>query len=182
MSKHLFVIILLFSISSAASAQGFREGYFLNSTLSGYWNPSDKIGGVGLNVVNGWHFTNRLSAGVGVGVNSFTYVSLPLSVKGYYFFIDRISSPYISADISYPITIEKHVHAKGKISPEVSLGWTFKVGGVTMGPEIGYRNERLQQRQLGFAGRADDGTFIYEDLGYSGFSLHYIKFSYSVFF
>ena len=180
--KSTIICLLTLSFYTLVKSQEWRDGYFLHSSLDGYWNAEAREGGVGVHAVNGLHFTDKLSAGIGVGVHTFTYVSLPISVRGYYFFSESISSPYAAVDLSYPITIEKGVHAKGSVSPEVSLGWTFKVGKVTMGPELGYRNERFRQRQFGFTGKIEDGMYVYEDLGYQGVFGHYIKFSYSVFF
>ena len=179
--RTVIISLLILSFSTLVNGQESREDYLLNASLSGYW-ASEKEGGIGLTVVNGWHFTSRLSAGVGVGIHRFSYNSLPVSVRGYYFFNEGVSSPYVVADISYPITVEKYVHAKGRISPEIALGWTFKVGGVTMGPELGYRNERFWQWQLGYTGQMEDGLFVYEDLGYKGMSGNYFKVAFSVFF
>lgn len=60
----LFTILFISSIHTFAQEQ--REGYFNNTKLGAISVLSEEYGGIVISTVNGWHFTEHLSAGIGI--------------------------------------------------------------------------------------------------------------------
>lgn len=146
-NKLAFLICTLLLISSTYTfAQEKREGYFNNSKLGFISVLSEEYGGIVLSTVNGWHFTENLSVGIGISLQSYRDAPIfyPISAHATYFFEKTIASPYVYGDLGYSYSFERFI--RGNISYELGLGWQFKVGGISLGPEIGFRREGWQVR------------------------------------
>lgn len=140
----LFTILFVSSIHTFAQEQ--REGYFNNTKLGAISVLSEEYGGIVISTVNGWHFTENLSAGIGISVQSYRDAPIfyPISAHAAYFLKETIASPYVYGNVGYSLTFEKLY--RGNVSYELGLGWQFKVGGISLGPEVGFRREGWQVR------------------------------------
>src|SRR5690554_4866216 len=101
-----FLPIFLLVISSlAASAQhtSVCSGYFNNTKICISKVLSREYGGTFISTVNGWHFNDHLSAGIGLAVQGYRDAPTfyPISVQGYYFFKEAVSTPYLYANAGY---------------------------------------------------------------------------------
>ena len=176
-----FIFFVTFSLNVVA--QDTRSGYF-NNTKVGFMSVlSEEYGGGFISTVNGWHFTENLATGIGLAVQGYRDAPIfyPIYAQATYFIKREVSSPYAYGNVGYSLTFEELY--RGSISYELGLGWQFKVGGITMGPEIGYRRERWQAR----TGNAipdpnNDNNIIVEYTGYTNAFLKQINFGLSLFF
>lgn len=141
------ILILCFTLLSAAyaHAQETRSGYFHKANLSLAKRLNDSGGGISLQYVGGLYITPQVAAGVGVGVFGYRHGPnlYPVSLQAMYFFRDRISSPYVYGDVGYSVHAYQS-DVKGGVSTAAGIGWQFKVGGISMGPELGFRTERYK--------------------------------------
>lgn len=173
----------MFTLASTAFAQRgeTRSGYF-NNTKAGLMSVlTEEYGGGFISTVNGWHFSEKLSAGIGISVQGYrdAPVFYPISGHVAYFIQEKISSPYVYGSVGYSLTFEDLY--KGSISPEIGLGWQFKVGGVSLGPEIGFRRERWRARTAEITKLPNETVVAYTGPYTSDF-LNQINLSISVFF
>lgn len=81
--------------------------------------------------------------------------------------------------MAYSMVFDKFV--RGNISYELGLVWQFKVGGITMGPEIGFRREGWQARTWEVTENPDNAVLSLTG-PYENAHLRQINFGLSVFF
>lgn len=140
------IFLIASSIHAFAQDGNTRSGYFNNTKVGLMSVLSAEYGGGFISTVNGWHFTENLSAGIGISVQGYrdAPVFYPVSAHAAYFLKETISSPYVYGNVGYSLTFEELY--KGSMSYELGLGWQFKVGGISMGPEVGFRREGWRAR------------------------------------
>lgn len=173
------ILLVASSIHSFGQDADTRSGYFNNTKVGFISVLSSDYGGAFISTVNGWHFTENLSAGIGISVQGYRHnpTFYPISAHAMYFLKETISSPYVYGDVGYSLTFEELY--RGSVSYGLGIGWQFKVGGISLGPEIGFRRERWQAR----TGEAiEPGGTDYVYTGYEPSFLRQINYGISLFF
>lgn len=176
------LIFLLISVNTLfAQQEDKRSGYFNNTKLGFISVLSEEYGGGLISTVNGWHFNENFSAGIGIAVQGYRDVPAfyPISAHAVYFLKKTISSPYAYGNVGYSLTFEEPY--RGNISYELGLGWQFKVGGISLGPEVGFRREGWQVRTP-VVTETPEGTITAFTGPYKNDFLRQINFGVSLFF
>lgn len=182
--KSALLTFIFLSITFAglfAQDQDKRSGYFNNTKLGFISVLSEEYGGGLISTVNGWHFTENLSAGIGIAAQGYRDVPTfyPISAHAAYFLKETITSPYVYGNVGYSLTFEELY--RGNISYELGLGWQFKVGGISLGPEVGFRREGWQVRTP-VVTETPDATIIAFTGPYRNDFLRQINFGVSLYF
>jgi hypothetical protein len=116
------------------------------SKKSGFYNVSD-LGmlfgndGVYTNVaisaqtVSGYRFNQHWSAGIGLGLESFSVPLAPIFLEGRYHLLDRRFSPFVAIQGGYGVPLENYMGPDGK---------RINKGGVMLNPMIGIKHQVLK--------------------------------------
>ncbi len=86
-----------------------------------------------ITMVNGWQWSRRIYAGVGLGYEYYDRGVMPLFAEGKYFFSGSSFSPFLSFRIGYALPVEK------RVQPDYYGLVTGTYGGVLLNPEAGVR-------------------------------------------
>lgn len=149
----VFALSILFILTSKNSIaqDGIEKGSYFNKTKLNILISGDSEGdeaGLNLSTVHGLNFSEKFSAGIGVGITGgmkYPSTIVPLFVNGTFFpIVSR--KLYLSGDFGYSIATEQMI--RGGMLGELAVGWRFKLGRFALAPELGYRYDKYKSKVL----------------------------------
>lgn len=177
--KKISLIFALVTLYSCVRAQQYS--YYNKERIGLFRVLSEDFGGLSVSTTNGIYLTDRLTVGINIGLQNYRDMPnfYPVAAEVAYFFKDGIKAPYVYGNLGY--SFESDDLYKGAISPEIGIGWVFKLGKIKISPEISIRNERYKVRTFEYMG-SDNNLDYYRASGpYKGDHLYQLNLGLGIF-
>jgi hypothetical protein len=121
---------------------------FYNRTSVGVLGGSDAS--FSFNIVNGYQFGNRFSAGIGMGFENFFWTGyVPVFAEGNYHFLKSQTGPWVNLMAGYQVPTEQMGSNRGGFTAGGKIGFDFAINEhVGIMTAIGYRYAHINQEAI----------------------------------